>query len=562
MSPEQASGCLENYSVGSEVFTLGILLYELLTGKVPFDGSNSTEIRRAIVQGRPQSLTGLRPKIASDLAAIVYKCLQKSAEHRYESVTAFIKDLQRYLDGQPVDAARPNLVRLALWNARKHPALTSSVLLTAMTILCAIVGVGYAGWKQRQSAQREYETKMQYVALFGKLIDDVVEGSIDSPTAISESLLAFEKQIENDLSSNPDDLRLQHLLSLISHYQSVNDLRMGIPSTAFKHRVRSVGILKKLRLQHPENSKIHFQYVYGIASVLSSIDGDSAKENVQSLQFYGIPQSPQELARLLLSEIDELTAIYDVPEYTDACNHFRMQAASAMHANDLEQLLPIFRQSINNSVALADKYPHRPLFIKHAIQASIHLGALASQQEQFDLARRYSDEGIGYFEKYLRPHFDQLWVRVFYMENAITYAEVLAKCQEWAQSLNAVSNCLEISHEIYSRPEHKLHALTRHVRLRALEYTCLEKLGRDEELTLVKQKLQESIRLASEYETTRKEIQSLRNDPRYTRAAIQLLQAADTEVVQNTPPPPHRQACHIKVIQSLEAESLLDSMPT
>ncbi len=120
MSPEQASGALEDYSVASEVFTLGIVLHELLAGKVPFDGKSGTEIRRAIVQSRPASLRQLRPNLSRDLNAIVQKCLEKSPEQRYESVSALVRDLQRYLAGQPVEAARPSLLRLAIWNARKH----------------------------------------------------------------------------------------------------------------------------------------------------------------------------------------------------------------------------------------------------------------------------------------------------------------------------------------------------------------------------------------------------------------------------------------------------------
>ncbi len=121
MSPEQASGNLDEYSVVSEVFALGIILYELLTGRVPFEAYSNTEVRKAIVHAPPISLTKRNPKVPRDLASIVHNCLQKSTEHRYESVAALAKDLKRFLAGEPVEASRPSLMRLIQWKSYTAP---------------------------------------------------------------------------------------------------------------------------------------------------------------------------------------------------------------------------------------------------------------------------------------------------------------------------------------------------------------------------------------------------------------------------------------------------------
>ncbi len=160
MSPEQARGDLDEYSVKSEVFTLGIILFEMLTGTVPFRGNSSTEIRRAIIQDRPLSLRSLRAKLPKDLPAIVSKCLEKSPEQRYESVAVLAKDLHRFLSGEPVEASQPSLWRLMTWQAKQHPWLAGSLLVTGLTICLSTIGVSYAWWRLYQSGLREHQTKV------------------------------------------------------------------------------------------------------------------------------------------------------------------------------------------------------------------------------------------------------------------------------------------------------------------------------------------------------------------------------------------------------------------
>jgi len=100
LSPEQAKGSQTNEQ--SDLYSLGIILYELLTGKVPFDGDTPISIALKHIQEQPELPSKIVPGIPPELDAIVMKSLAKSVEDRYQSATELLSDLERILTGQTV----------------------------------------------------------------------------------------------------------------------------------------------------------------------------------------------------------------------------------------------------------------------------------------------------------------------------------------------------------------------------------------------------------------------------------------------------------------------------
>ena len=123
MAPEQAEGRRDAIGAPTDVYALGVLLYEILTGQTPFRGAAAPEILRRIVFDDATPPRRLRPEIPRDLEAICLKCLEKLPARRYESAEALAEDLDRFLAGEPT-AARPigGSRRAAKW-VRRRPAL-------------------------------------------------------------------------------------------------------------------------------------------------------------------------------------------------------------------------------------------------------------------------------------------------------------------------------------------------------------------------------------------------------------------------------------------------------
>ena len=100
LSPEQAKGAQTNEQ--SDIYSLGIILYELLTGKVPFDGDTPISVALKHIQEQPELPSKIVPSIPAELDAVVMKALAKSLEDRYQSATELLSDLERVLTGQTV----------------------------------------------------------------------------------------------------------------------------------------------------------------------------------------------------------------------------------------------------------------------------------------------------------------------------------------------------------------------------------------------------------------------------------------------------------------------------
>jgi ABC-type phosphate/phosphonate transport system substrate-binding protein/predicted Ser/Thr protein kinase len=150
MAPEQAAGQTKQLTTAADVYSLGTVLYELLTGRAPFRGATPAETMRQVMEVDPERPRLLNAAVDRDLETICLKCLEKDPARRYGSAEALAEDLERWLGGELV-LARPT----SRWEAarkwvRRKPAIATLAASVVLLLMAVTIGSALFAWNLYQ----------------------------------------------------------------------------------------------------------------------------------------------------------------------------------------------------------------------------------------------------------------------------------------------------------------------------------------------------------------------------------------------------------------------------
>lgn len=202
MSPEQAQGHPDQIDVRSDVYSLGVVLYELVTGSLPYDVSRIPLLSavRTICEQPPLHPRQMNKSVPDDVATIVLKALEKEPDRRYQSAAALADDIDRFLGGQPILARPPSTIYQLRKLAARHRI---PVGLVAMLLL-SFVGTGIVAFVQAKRIEAE--------ATKGRRVQTILESLYESPdpersgrrdVTVLEALDAKAKELPQELDDDP-----------------------------------------------------------------------------------------------------------------------------------------------------------------------------------------------------------------------------------------------------------------------------------------------------------------------------------------------------------------------
>jgi serine/threonine-protein kinase len=230
MAPEQAAGKRRELGPPTDVYALGALLYECLTGRPPFRAATALDTILQVLNDDPVPPTRLQPKVPRDLETICLKCLEKEPQRRYATALALAEDLRRFQAGEPIVARTQGpLERTWRWGRRNRAAaaavlfLIGGVVASTGLAIWALANAAQAEVREQQVRREQGKTRAalaaearrrrQALQALDALGDDVIEEFMarrqeldPAQRAFLEKVLSLQQEIARDLGEDPESV--------------------------------------------------------------------------------------------------------------------------------------------------------------------------------------------------------------------------------------------------------------------------------------------------------------------------------------------------------------------
>jgi serine/threonine-protein kinase len=464
MAPEQARGIVSEMGPLTDVYSLGVMLYEMVTGRTPFMGASLLETLEQVRSQEPVPPSRLQPKVPADIETICLKCLRKEPSKRYADAEALARDLRHFLDGEPIEA-RPISTAERVWRlCKRNPRLAG--MAAAILVLLVVVAIGSTTAavtiakernqkeQQRQAAEKARGVATEQVALALETVKTLIH-KVQDQLENAPRTQPLKKALLQTAADGLDKVRLRAhdsnteevAIAFSAVYMRLGLVyrQLGDTEDAFKYVQDSHKINQEQAVAQPESDRAKSNLAASY-TVLAEMNLEMRRDLAASLDNYKKALTLRE--QLYIHPNDAETAGKRKSVKQGLAETYIRVGATVLRMGDPAGARDYFKKAMELRKELANQYPKENDVIQDLATSYHAVGEMCYQLRETEAGKQYYAECLRMREQLFQANPNDLRLKRQLARWCGTLGELSDRSRAYVEARHYHQRSVDLSREL------------------------------------------------------------------------------------------------------------------